>query len=70
MDNYEEEDKRDDIDAGLAVLSYCLPIVGAVLYYINKDDYPEKSKMACISAIGGAVFIIALFVIITVIRRV
>ncbi len=49
-----EEFKNDDeLETGLKVLSFCIPIAGAVLYFINKDKAPRKSKQACNMALIG-----------------
>ena len=48
--NYQEEDK---LGSGLSVLSFCIPLAGAIIYFSNKDDKPEKAKKACHMALWG-----------------
>jgi len=33
----------DELGTGLAVLSFCIPIAGALIYFSNKDKSPPKS---------------------------
>ena len=45
--------KGEDLDTTLKVVSFCVPIVGAVLYFINKEKEPKKAKTACSMACWG-----------------
>jgi hypothetical protein len=44
------------------VLSFFIPLIGAILYFANKDDYPIKAKgigrAALMGFVYGLVFII------------
>ncbi|MGJ8683036.1 MAG: hypothetical protein ACSHWW_00335 [Nonlabens sp.] len=44
---------QDELGTGLKVVSFCLPIVGAILYFVYKKEYPNKSKQACTAALIG-----------------
>ena len=44
---------QEDLETVLKVVSFCVPIVGAVLYFINKDKAPKKAKSACNMALIG-----------------
>ena len=37
----------------MKVLSFCIPIAGAVIYFMNKDNAPVKAKSACTMALIG-----------------
>jgi len=41
---------------GLGILFFCIPLVGAILYFVWKDEHPEKAKKACYLALGGMAF--------------
>ncbi len=38
----------------LTIVSFCIPLVGIILYFVNKDKAPAKAKTACYAALGGA----------------
>ncbi|WP_102979302.1 zinc ribbon domain-containing protein [Chryseobacterium scophthalmum] len=59
---------EDKLGGGLKVLSFCLPIIGIILYFTNKDKNPETAKSACYSSLWGwglAVIISILFFLIS-----
>lgn len=56
-----------DLGTPLKIVSFCIPIVGAVLYFVNKDKAPTKAKQACNMAIYGFVLSIILQIVFTVI---
>jgi hypothetical protein len=37
----------------LGVVYFCLPIVGAIMYFVWRDDQPAKAKRACTLALWG-----------------
>ena len=37
----------------LGIVLFCIPIVGAILYFVWKDEKPEKAKKACWLALAG-----------------
>ncbi|MCU0423600.1 MAG: hypothetical protein MUC81_12400 [Bacteroidia bacterium] len=51
-----QENPDDKLGTGLAVLSFCIPIAGAIIYYSNKDNLPNKAKSACYAALWGMGF--------------
>ncbi|WP_156907075.1 zinc ribbon domain-containing protein [Epilithonimonas caeni] len=59
-------DLDDRLDGGLKVLSFCLPIVGIVLYFSNKNLKPKKAESACHSSLWGWAFSIVLVIILTI----
>lgn len=40
-------------NVGLSILSFCIPIAGAVIFSMNKDTMPQKAKTACYLALAG-----------------
>jgi len=49
----EEFNNHDELETGLKVLSFCIPLAGAILYFVNKDKAPVKAKQACNMALIG-----------------
>lgn len=45
--------KEDEKSVGLNILSFFIPIVGIVLWAVNKNEKPKQSKSIIHSAIGG-----------------
>lgn len=43
----------EKLEVGLQIVSFCIPLVGAILYFVYKKDHPRKSKMACYAALIG-----------------
>jgi hypothetical protein len=55
---------NDELSSGLKVVSFCFPIVGAIIYFsTNAEMYPTKKKEACNYALYGFGFGIVLRVI-------
>jgi hypothetical protein len=52
LDNNEKNNK-DKLNTGLTILSFCIPIAGAIIYFSNKDQYPNSAKTACHAALWG-----------------
>ncbi|WP_347050341.1 hypothetical protein [Flavobacterium olei] len=50
----------EDLNTGLKVLSFCIPLAGAIIYFIKKEEQPVAAKSACnLALIGFAVGIVA-----------
>ena len=62
------EDEPEDLSTVLKILSFCIPIAGAVIYFMNKDNQPKKARSACIAALLGFGLGIVLNIIATVMR--
>lgn len=58
------EDK--DLQPILKGVSFCFPIVGAVLYFVWKNDRPRASKSACTFALIGFAIGLVLQILVTV----
>ena len=59
---------KDDSVGALGIVLFCLPLVGAIMYFVWKDDKPKKAKTACYLALGGTVLGIVLQVIVTLLN--
>ena len=51
--NADQPQNQDALELGLKVLSFCIPIAGAIIYFVNKDKAPVKAKSACTMALIG-----------------
>ena len=49
----DQPQNQEDLEIGLKVLSFCIPIAGAIIYFVNKDKAPVKAKSACTMALIG-----------------
>ena len=45
--------QEDKLGIGLSILSFCIPLAGAIIYFANSNDKPEKAKTACHLALWG-----------------
>ena len=61
-----KENPNDKLSTGLQVLSFCIPLAGAIIYFSNKSDIQNKAKMACHAALWGLGLGILLQIIATV----
>ena len=53
-----EEEKRpdgeDQLSTGLQVLSFCIPLAGAIIYFTtDRQRYPHRAQQACTAALWG-----------------
>ena len=55
-----------DLHVGLKILSFCIPLAGAILYFVKKENEPIAAKSACTMALWGVGVGIALNVLLTV----
>lgn len=63
-----ENDLNNKLSTPLKVLSFCIPLAGGIIYFMNKDEYPTKGKEACYAALWGVGFGILLNVLATLMR--
>lgn len=54
----------EDLHIGLKVLSFCIPLAGAIIYFVKKDKEPVAAKSACNFALIG----LAVNIVLTVVR--
>ena len=59
-------ESQDHLGTGLAILSFCFPIVGAIIYFVNKENKPQKAKSACHAALWGFGIGIVLQILVTI----
>ena len=46
---------EDKLHVGFIILSFFIPIVAAVLYFMNKEQYPNKAKSAMFAGLAGLI---------------
>lgn len=44
---------RDELGTGLTILSFCIPLAGAIVYFSKKDTQPNSARSACHAALWG-----------------
>jgi hypothetical protein len=60
FNEFEKNKSQEDLSTGLKVLSFCIPLAGAILYFVKKDKEPVAAKSACnMALIGFGVGIVA-----------
>jgi len=59
----------DDAVGPLGIVLFCLPLIGAIMYFVWKEDKPKKAQTACYLALGGTVLGIMLQVIASMLSR-
>lgn len=62
-----QENQEDKLNPGLMILSFCIPLAGAIIYFVKKDQYPNSAKTACYAALAGVALGLIMQVISTVI---
>lgn len=61
FDEFENKNDKsqEDLSTGLKVLSFCIPLAGAIIYFVKKNEEPVAAKSACnMALIGFAVGIV------------
>lgn len=48
-----QEKKEEDLAVGYQVLSFCFPIIGAIIWLVNIKSSPKKASTACTAALIG-----------------
>ena len=48
-----EEPQEEKLGLPLTIVSFCFPIVGAILFFVNKSKSPAKANTACYAALAG-----------------
>ena len=61
--------QTEDLSMILKIVSFCIPLVGAILWFINKDKNPKAAKSACTFALVGVAVGIIINVIVTLMNR-
>ena len=64
--NMTQTDGSDSGNVGLlGILFFCIPLAGAIMYFVWKDEKPMKAKKACSLALWGFGFGIVLNIIVS-----
>jgi hypothetical protein len=64
-----EEPQEEKLGLPLTIVSFCFPIVGAILFFVNKGKSPAKANTACYAAVAGLAVGILLRVITMSVRN-
>jgi uncharacterized membrane protein len=64
----DSEKSQEDLSTILKIVSFCIPLVGAILWFIKKDKEPKAAKSACTFALIGFAVGIIINVIVTVVN--
>jgi hypothetical protein len=61
-----EEKDNSGLDPIVKVISFCVPLIGGILFFVHKGSSPNKSKDACTAACWGMLigFILQIFAVI------
>ena len=65
LDDLDDQQQEEELSTGLSILSFCIPLAGAIIYFSNKSDSPKKAEKACHMALWG----FAVGVILNIISR-
>ena len=57
------EDNEDKLSIGLKILSFFVPLAGAIIYFSYRDKYPKKADTACYATLLGLVILLVLKVL-------
>lgn len=49
----QQQNPEDKLGLGLQILSFCIPLVGIIIYFTSKNESPKKAKTACYAALIG-----------------
>lgn len=52
--------RGDELNVGLSILCVVMPVVGIVIYFSNKRNFPNRAKAAGILALVGIVISVVL----------
>lgn len=56
-------ENQDKLSTILMIVSFIIPLVGAILYFVKKGEEPKAAQQACYAALAGVAFGIVLNVI-------
>ena len=60
------KDPNEELSLPLKILSFCIPLAGAILFFVYRTEQPAKAKTACYAALIGLGVAIVLNIILTV----
>ena len=53
-DLFPQEQPQEKLGLPLTIVSFCIPLVGIVLFFVNKNNNRAKANTACYAALAGA----------------
>ncbi|MBZ0202008.1 MAG: hypothetical protein IT281_06820 [Ignavibacteria bacterium] len=59
---------QEDLSVILKIVSFCIPLVGAIIWFLKKDKEPKAAKSACTFALIGFAVGIIINVLVTVLN--
>ena len=59
--------KEDKGDTLANIASCCFPIVGIILFFIWREERPKAAKSVCMWAIIGAVLVVVIYIVLTIV---
>ena len=59
----------DKLSTPLTILSFCIPLAGAIIYFMKKDKEPASAKTACMAAVIGFAVGIIINIIVVFVNR-
>ena len=59
----------DQLSTPLVILSFCIPLAGAIIYFIKKEKEPASAKTACTAALIGFALGVVVNIIYTLVNR-
>ncbi len=60
---------QEDLSVILKIVSFCIPLVGAIIWFLKKDKEPKAAKSACTFALIGFAVGIIINVLVTVLNN-
>lgn len=63
MSEFNQEQSQEDLSTILKVVSFCIPLVGLILYFVKKDKEPVAAKSAGKFALIGFIIGVVLNII-------
>jgi hypothetical protein len=67
--NQDQIQDDEELNLGLKILSFCIPLAGAIIYFMNNKTHPKKAQQACSMAVWGFVVGIIINVISYIIQQ-
>lgn len=59
------QNSEEDLSLILKIACVIIPLVGLILFFVEKNKNPKKSKSACYFALGGVVLSIIVNILVT-----
>lgn len=65
-----ERPEKQDLGIVLKIVSFCLPIVGIILYFVMRKTNPDAARQAAICAAFGVFAAVALNIFYSIVMKV